>query len=59
MKDIPVFPALRVNLLKNFLSFSRVLNKVLLSGCSKTLRYKAPDIPRSETYRVVRRNDEG
>jgi len=30
MKDIPVFPALRVNLLKNFLSFSRVLNKVLL-----------------------------
>jgi len=30
MKDIPVFPALRVNLLKNFLSFGRVLNKVLL-----------------------------
>jgi hypothetical protein len=59
MKDIPVFPALRVNLLKNFLSFSRVLNKVLLSGCSKTLRYKAPDIPRIETYMVVRRNDEG
>ncbi len=44
---------------KTFLSFSRVLNKVLLSGCSKTLRYKAPEIPRSETYIPVRRNDEG
>jgi hypothetical protein len=31
----------------------------LLAGCSKTLRYKAPEIPRSETYMKVRRNDEG
>jgi len=30
-----------------------------LTGCSKTLRYKAPEIPRSETYSPVRRNDEG
>ena len=38
---------------------SRMLKKILLAGCSKTLRYKAPEIPRSETYVVVRRNDEG
>jgi hypothetical protein len=33
--------------------------KTLLAGCSKTLRYKATEIPRSETYILVRRNDEG
>jgi hypothetical protein len=37
----------------------RVVKKILFAGCSKTLRYKAPEIPRSETYIVVRRNDEG
>jgi hypothetical protein len=31
----------------------------LLAGCSKTLRYKAHEIPRSEAYMRVRRNDEG
>jgi hypothetical protein len=36
-----------------------VLKKTLLAGCSKTLRYKAPEIPRSESYSPVRRNDEG
>jgi hypothetical protein len=38
---------------------SRMLKKTLLAGGSKTLRYKAPEIPRSETYMKVRRNDEG
>jgi hypothetical protein len=38
---------------------SRVLKKTLLAGCSKTLRYKATEIPRSETYSPVRRNDKG
>ena len=38
---------------------SRMIAKTLLAGCSKTLRYKAPEIPRSETYIAVRRNDEG
>jgi hypothetical protein len=37
----------------------RMLKKPLLAGCSKTLRYKAAEIPRSETYTPVRRNDEG
>jgi hypothetical protein len=27
-----------------------MLKKTLLAGCSKTLRYKAPEIPRSEAY---------
>jgi hypothetical protein len=36
-----------------------LLKKTLLAGCSKTLRYKAPETPRSETYMKVRRNDEG
>jgi hypothetical protein len=36
-----------------------MLKKILLAGCSKTLRYKAPEIPRSEMYIIVRRNDEG
>ena len=30
-----------------------------LAGCSKTPRYKAPEIPRSETYSPGRRNDRG
>jgi len=33
--------------------------RAYIAGCSKTLRYKAPEIPRSETYTLVRRNDEG
>jgi len=36
-----------------------MVKKIVLGGCSKTLRYKAPEIPRSETYIIVRRNDEG
>jgi hypothetical protein len=36
-----------------------MLSETLLAGCSKTLRYKAPEIPRRETYLEVRRNDEG
>jgi hypothetical protein len=39
------------------LTIRTLLKKTLLAGCSKTLRYKAPEIPRSETYMVVRRND--
>jgi hypothetical protein len=31
----------------------------LIAGCSKRLRYKAPEIPRNETYSPVRRSDEG
>jgi hypothetical protein len=31
----------------------------LAAGCSKALRYKAPEVPRSESYSPVRRNDEG
>jgi hypothetical protein len=38
---------------------NRMPKKTLHAGCSKTLRYKAPEIPRSETYIPVRRNDEG
>jgi hypothetical protein len=30
----------------------------LLAGCSKTSRCKAPEIPKSEVYLEVRRNDE-
>jgi hypothetical protein len=37
----------------------KMLKKALIAGCSKTLRYKALEIPRSETYIVVRRRDEG
>jgi hypothetical protein len=44
---------------KNPGGLTRTLKKTLLPGCSKTLRYKAPEIPRSETYILVRRNDEG
>jgi hypothetical protein len=36
-----------------------LLKKPVLAGCSKTPRYKAPDIPRSEAYIQVRCNDEG
>jgi len=36
-----------------------MLKKTLRTGCSKTLRHKAPETPRSETYMLVRRNDEG
>jgi hypothetical protein len=36
-----------------------LLKKLFLSGCSKMLRCKAPEILRSEAYLVVRRNDEG
>jgi hypothetical protein len=35
---------------------SRMLKKTLLVGSSKTPRYKAPEIPRSEKYIAVRRN---
>jgi hypothetical protein len=38
---------------------SRRLKRTPLAGCSKTPIYKAPEIPRSETYMAVRRNDEG
>jgi hypothetical protein len=37
----------------------RMLKKNLHAGCSKTLKYKATEIPRRETYSPVRRNDEG
>jgi len=30
----------------------------LFTGCSKTSRYKAPELSRSEAYTAVRRNDE-
>jgi hypothetical protein len=36
-----------------------MLKKALLAGCSKTLRYKAPEILQSEAYIPVRRNDAG
>jgi hypothetical protein len=36
-----------------------MLKKTFLTGCSKTLRYKAAEIPRSEAYIPVRRNNEG
>jgi hypothetical protein len=32
----------------------RVRKKTLFAGCSKTLRYKATEIPRSESRRVLR-----
>jgi hypothetical protein len=38
---------------------SKRLVEILYAGCSKTLRYKAPETPRSESYSPVRRNDEG
>jgi len=36
-----------------------MLKKTLVAGCSKTLRYKATEIPRSEIYSPVRHNNEG
>jgi hypothetical protein len=39
--------------------FEKLAVKVAFSGCSKMLRCKAPEIPRSEAYLNVRRNDEG
>jgi hypothetical protein len=36
----------------------QVAEKNLCSGCSKTSRCKAPEIPKSEAYIEVRRNDE-
>jgi hypothetical protein len=42
-----------------YLLSTRILKKARHAGCSKTLRYKAPEIPRSESYVPVRRNDEG
>jgi hypothetical protein len=38
--------------------FSRLLKNTYCSGCSKKTRCKAPEIPKSEAYIVVRRNDE-
>jgi hypothetical protein len=40
-------------------TLQQAAEKTLLSGCSKTFRYKAPETPRSEAYILVRRNDEG
>ena len=36
-----------------------MLKKILLAGCSKMVRYEAPEIQRNETYSPVRRSDEG
>jgi hypothetical protein len=36
-----------------------MLKRTPFEGCSKPLRYKAPEIPRSESYSPVRRSDEG
>jgi hypothetical protein len=38
---------------------STILKEFGSAGCSKTLRYKAPETPRSESYSPVRPNDEG
>jgi hypothetical protein len=57
--DAGGFTLYRVPCTMRLYFFSRMLKKTLLAGCSKTLRYKAPEIPRSETYMKVRRNDEG
>jgi hypothetical protein len=40
-------------------STDAISEKALFAGCSKTLRCKAPETLRRETYRAVRRNDEG
>ena len=37
----------------------QALKKTLIAGCSKTARYKASEILRSEAYILVRRNAEG
>jgi hypothetical protein len=38
---------------------NRLLKNTCSSGCSKMSRCKAPEIPKSEAYIEVRRNDEG
>jgi len=35
-----------------------VLKNICYAGCSKTVRCKAPEIPKSEAYIEVRCNDE-
>ncbi len=37
---------------------ARLLKGTCFAGCSKTVRCKAPEIPKSEAYIEVRRNDE-
>ena len=44
---------------KSWFTVHGLLKQSLRAGCSKTLRYKAPEIPRSEAYLEVRCNDEG
>jgi hypothetical protein len=39
-------------------TYSRLLKSNWYSGCSKMSRCKAPEIPKSEAYMEVRRNDE-
>jgi hypothetical protein len=53
------FPLIQFEGFHIFFSVSRLLKKTLLAGCSKTFRYKASEIQRSEAYMIVRRNDEG
>jgi hypothetical protein len=36
-----------------------LLKNSIFTGCSKRAGYKALELPRNETYREVRRNDEG
>ena len=43
----------------SWIYFHRFMKKSFLSGCSKMLRCKAPEILRSEAYLLVRRSDEG
>jgi hypothetical protein len=38
---------------------SRMLKESLGTGCSKTSRSKAPEIPRNEAYISVRHSNEG
>ena len=38
----------------NSITSCRALRKALLAGCSKTLRYKAPEVPRSEPRSSLR-----
>jgi hypothetical protein len=41
------------------LTFQQPVGYRLATGCSKMHRYEATEIPRSESYVLVRRNDEG
>jgi hypothetical protein len=36
----------------------QIAENTCFAGCSKTARCKAPEIPRSEAYREVRRDDQ-